>query len=59
VPVGGGRTSGPAIRDEVVRAILDAGWQLQELRSASLSLEQIFLDATAATQEAARRPPRN
>ncbi|MGO9097074.1 MAG: ABC transporter ATP-binding protein [Bryobacteraceae bacterium] len=41
------------IRDEVVRAILDAGWHLQELRSASPSLEQIFLDATAATQEAA------
>jgi ABC-2 type transport system ATP-binding protein len=45
--------SGRPIHDDVARAILDAGWRLQELRPVSLSLEQMFLELTAATQEAA------
>ncbi|MGA2329748.1 MAG: ATP-binding cassette domain-containing protein [Bryobacteraceae bacterium] len=45
--------AGRLIRDDVARAVLDAGWRLHELRPVSLSLEQMFLELTAATEEAA------
>ena len=41
------------IRDEVARAIVEGGWRLHELRSLSQNLEQVFLELTAATPEAA------
>jgi ABC-2 type transport system ATP-binding protein len=37
-----------AIRGEVARAVVEAGWNLNELRPVALSLEEIFLQLTAA-----------
>jgi ABC-2 type transport system ATP-binding protein len=39
-------------RGDLARAIVEAGWDLNELRSAAVSLEEIFLELTG-TQEAA------
>jgi len=48
---------GKHIRPGLARAIIDAGWSLNELRAVGLSLEEIFLQLTAtpadAKQEAA------
>jgi ABC-2 type transport system ATP-binding protein len=35
-----------AIRGDVARAVVEAGWDLNELRSAAVSLEEIFLELT-------------
>ena len=40
------------IRGDLARAIVEAGWNLNELRSAAMSLEEIFLQLTG-TEEAA------
>jgi hypothetical protein len=40
------------VRGDLARAIVEAGWDLNEMRSASVSLEEIFLQLTG-TQEAA------
>jgi ABC-2 type transport system ATP-binding protein len=39
------------VRGDLARAIVEAGWDLNELRSAAVSLEEIFLELTG-TQEA-------
>jgi ABC-2 type transport system ATP-binding protein len=44
-----------AIRGELARAVVEAGWDLHELRSASVSLEEDFLQLTAS-EAAASRP---
>ena len=36
------------------RAVVDAGWNLNELRPVGLSLEEIFLQLTASEREEAR-----
>jgi ABC-2 type transport system ATP-binding protein len=41
-----------AIRGEVARAVVESGWNLNELRAAAVSLEEIFLQLTGAPQEA-------
>ncbi|HET8547205.1 MAG TPA: ATP-binding cassette domain-containing protein [Bryobacteraceae bacterium] len=45
---------GQVVRADVARAIVEAGWNLNELRAVSVSLEQIFLELTAADAAAAR-----
>jgi len=40
-----------AIRGDLVRAIVAAGWDLNELRSAAVSLEEIFLQLTGSSEE--------
>jgi ABC-2 type transport system ATP-binding protein len=40
------------VRGDLARAIVEAGWDLNEMRSAAVSLEEIFLQLTG-TQEAA------
>jgi len=44
------------IRGDLARAVVEAGWDLNELRSAAMSLEEVFLqltgDSTAAPQSA-------
>jgi len=44
-------TSGRAIRGDLARAIVQSGWDLNELRTAAVSLEEIFLQLTSADQE--------
>jgi ABC-2 type transport system ATP-binding protein len=39
---------GSAIRGDVARAIVHAGWNLEELRSTATSLEDVFLQLTAS-----------
>jgi ABC-2 type transport system ATP-binding protein len=43
------------IRADVARAVTEAGWDLHELRSAAVSLEEVFLDLTGTAAEA--EPP--
>jgi len=42
---------GRSIHTEVARAVLEAGWQLQELRPAARNLEEVFLELTAEQKE--------
>ena len=42
-----------AIRGDLARAIVQAGWDLNEMRTAAVSLEEIFLQLTGAEQQAA------
>ncbi len=42
---------GRHIRPDLARAVVTAGWNLNELRPVELSLEQIFLELTAAEKE--------
>lgn len=42
---------GRQIRPEVARTVVNAGWNLNEMRSVGLSLEDIFLQLTAAEQK--------
>jgi hypothetical protein len=35
-----------SIRSELARAIVEAGWELHELRASAISLEEIFLQLT-------------
>lgn len=39
-----------SIRGDLARAVVEAGWNLNELRSAAMSLEEIFLQLTATEQ---------
>jgi ABC-2 type transport system ATP-binding protein len=42
-----------AIRGDLARAVVEAGWNLNELRPLALSLEEIFLELTATESETA------
>jgi len=42
---------GRQIRSDLARAVVNAGWNLNELRSVGLSLEDIFLQLTASEQK--------
>jgi len=44
---------GRQVRAELARAVVQAGWNLSELRPVALSLEKIFLELTASEQQAA------
>jgi gliding motility-associated transport system ATP-binding protein len=46
---------GQLVRGDLARAVCDAGWDLNELRPAAMSLEEIFLQLTGA--DAAAPPP--
>ena len=39
---------GRDVRGDVARAVVGAGWNLNELRASALSLEEVFLDLTAS-----------
>jgi ABC-2 type transport system ATP-binding protein len=41
-------SKGQLVRGDLARAVVDAGWDLNELRPAAISLEEIFLQLTAA-----------
>src|SRR5271168_4903006 len=42
---------GQHVRPELARAVVDAGWNLNELHAVGLSLEEIFLQLTASTDD--------
>ena len=42
---------GRQIRAELARAVVNSGWNLNELRAVGLSLEEIFLQLTAAEKK--------
>jgi hypothetical protein len=46
------------IRGDLARAIVEAGWNLNELRSGAMTLEEVFLELTGsdATTAAAVEP---
>jgi ABC-2 type transport system ATP-binding protein len=48
---------GHAIRADIARAVVSADWNLQELHSEGLSLEEIFLQLTAADRAPSAPPP--
>jgi ABC-2 type transport system ATP-binding protein len=39
---------GQHVRPELARAVIEAGWNLNELHAVGLSLEEIFLELTSA-----------
>ena len=41
---------GRAIRPDLARAVVEAGWNLTELRPLAFSLEEIFLQLTASEE---------
>jgi ABC-2 type transport system ATP-binding protein len=47
---------GRQIRADLARTVVNAGWNLNELRSIGLSLEDIFLQLTAAEQKDVEQP---
>jgi ABC-2 type transport system ATP-binding protein len=48
---------GRQIRPELARAVIESGWQLNELRAAGMSLEAIFLELTAGKEPAPAPEP--
>ena len=49
-------SQGSLVRADLARAIVEAGWDLNELRPASVSLEEIFLQLTREQSEPAAEP---
>jgi ABC-2 type transport system ATP-binding protein len=45
------------VRGDLARAIVEAGWDLNEMRSAAVSLEEVFLQLTGDTAGATPPPP--
>ena len=43
---------GKTVRAELARAVVESGWNLNELHAAGLSLEEIFLELTAPDRAA-------
>jgi ABC-2 type transport system ATP-binding protein len=46
---------GRLVRGDLARAVVESGWDLNELRSASMSLEEIFLQLTATEETGDRK----
>jgi ABC-2 type transport system ATP-binding protein len=44
------------VRGDVARAVVEAGWDLNELRTAAMSLEEIFLQLTGSGAQPAAEP---
>jgi ABC-2 type transport system ATP-binding protein len=47
---------GSTIRGDVARAVVEAGWDLNELRPSAVSLEEVFLQLTGESAAAAPGP---
>jgi len=47
---------GSHVRPELAKAVIESGWQLNELHGMGLSLEEIFLELTASKSEAVSEP---
>jgi ABC-2 type transport system ATP-binding protein len=44
------------VRPELAKAVIESGWQLNELHGMGLSLEEIFLELTASKAEEISEP---
>ena len=49
-------SKGTFVRGDLARAVVDAGWDLNELRPSAVSLEEIFLQLTQSEQPAEAAP---
>jgi ABC-2 type transport system ATP-binding protein len=47
---------GQNVRGEIARAVVEAGWNLNELRPSAVSLEEVFLELTATEQVVTAAP---
>jgi len=47
---------GQHVRPELARAVIDSGWNLNELHAVGLSLEEIFLELTGAPKQDVAAP---
>ncbi len=47
---------GRHVRPELARAVIEAGWNLNELHAVGLSLEEIFLQLTATPEDVKEEP---
>jgi ABC-2 type transport system ATP-binding protein len=47
---------GRLVRGDLARAIVESGWDLNELRPAAMSLEEVFLQLTGKDKEEAAVP---
>ena len=45
-----------SIRGDLARAVVESGWNLNELRSGALTLEEVFLELTGAQKTAVAEP---
>jgi ABC-2 type transport system ATP-binding protein len=45
------------VRPELARAVIESGWQLNELHGMGLSLEEIFLELTASKADVSEPAP--
>jgi ABC-2 type transport system ATP-binding protein len=48
---------GTLVRGDLARAIVEAGWDLNELRPSAMSLEEVFLQLTGSDATATSEPP--
>jgi ABC-2 type transport system ATP-binding protein len=48
---------GRFVRGDLARAVVESGWDLNELRPSAMSLEEIFLQLTGSESEEAERAP--
>jgi len=48
---------GQLVRGDLARAVVESGWDLNELRTAAMSLEEVFLQLTAAEAPSEAPPP--
>jgi gliding motility-associated transport system ATP-binding protein len=48
---------GRLVRGDLARAIVEAGWDLNEMRSAAMSLEEVFLQLTGQPDSASKEQP--
>jgi len=46
-----------SIRGDLARAVVEAGWNLNELRGAAMSLEEVFLQLTGSEETAGASEP--
>jgi ABC-2 type transport system ATP-binding protein len=47
---------GRLVRGDLARAVVESGWDLNELRPAAMSLEEVFLQLTGKENDAAAFP---
>ena len=47
---------GQNVRGDIARAVVESGWNLNELRQSALSLEEVFLELTATEQPVSAAP---
>ena len=46
---------GHNVRGDVARAVVEAGWNLNELHAVAMSLEDVFLELTSTVSEGAQQ----